>query len=60
MAKDPILRGTETLVGRGYASLDDIEHIRAAARAEIEAAVEFGRNSPWPDLAELTTDVYSD
>jgi pyruvate dehydrogenase E1 component alpha subunit len=59
LRKDPIIRGTETLVGQGVATAEDVARIREEARAEIDAAVEFGRNSPWPDLSELTTDVYA-
>ena len=37
------------------AELDDIQ---AEADAEMDAAVEFGKASPFPDMSELTTDVY--
>lgn len=60
LGKDPILRGTEALIGRGLASEQEIDQLTADIKAEIEAAVEFGRSSPWPDEAELLTDVYAD
>ena len=38
------------------AELDDIQ---ADADAEMDAAIEFGKASPFPDKSELTTDVYA-
>ncbi len=60
MAKDPILRGTRMLIERGFATKDAIARLTSEIKAEIEEAIEFGRSSPWPDVADLLTDVYSD
>ena len=32
--------------------------VETAADAEMDAAVEFGKASPFPDKSTLTTDVY--
>ncbi len=42
--------------------LDDaeLETIRADVEREIAEAIEYAKNSPAPDLANLTRDVYTD
>lgn len=60
LRRDPILLGTRMLLDRGLATQEEIDAIRSEAKAEIEAAIEFGRGGPWPDEAELLTDVYAD
>lgn len=60
LKKDPVPRGAEMLLTRGHATTGEIEQIVADIRAEIDAAVEFGRSSPWPEAAEVLTDVYAD
>jgi pyruvate dehydrogenase E1 component alpha subunit len=60
LKRDPILVGTRALLDKGYAGEQDIERITAGIKAEIAAAVEFGRSSPWPDEADVLTDVYCD
>ncbi|MHB1343313.1 MAG: thiamine pyrophosphate-dependent dehydrogenase E1 component subunit alpha [Thermoleophilia bacterium] len=59
LAKDPILRGTRVLIERGLATEESIAQLTAEIKAEIDEAAEFGRRSPWPDVSELLTDVYS-
>lgn len=60
LQKDPVVRGAQVLTEKGYATAQEIDQITAATRVEIDAAVEFGRNSPWPDEAEVLTDVYAE
>jgi TPP-dependent pyruvate/acetoin dehydrogenase alpha subunit len=45
-------------VGRGATIQEDLDDIQAVADAEMDAAVEFGKASPFPDKAALTADVY--
>jgi pyruvate dehydrogenase E1 component alpha subunit len=59
LARDPLLVGKQALLDQGYATEAEIERIATEVMVEIEAAVEFGRNSPWPEEADLLTDVYS-
>jgi pyruvate dehydrogenase E1 component alpha subunit len=59
MAVDPLPRYRAWLVEQGHATdgaLTDIEETNAAA---IEEAVQFALASPFPDSAELDTDVYA-
>ena len=37
----------------------DLEAIRADVEGEVEEAVEFAQESPWPELDEAYTDVYA-
>jgi pyruvate dehydrogenase E1 component alpha subunit len=59
MRKDPIPRGAQALIERGFATEETVAQLKAEIRAEIDEATEFGRTSPWPDVSELLTDVYS-
>lgn len=38
---------------------EEVEEIEKMVDEEIEAAYEFANNSPYPDVKEVTTDVYS-
>jgi pyruvate dehydrogenase E1 component alpha subunit len=58
--RDPLPLARQALTERGYATDEDLERLTAAIRAEIEEAVEFGRASPWPEPAAVSSDVYSD
>src|SRR5580692_7462205 len=52
-ARDPLL-----VLG---ASLDEgtLEHLEAQVKAELDDAVEFARNSPFPEPGDATADVYA-
>ena len=54
---EPLAQLTARLLERGV-SEDALQAVRTAVEAEVEAAVEFAQNAPWPDLAEAYTDVY--
>jgi acetoin:2,6-dichlorophenolindophenol oxidoreductase subunit alpha len=60
LERDPIPFSAGVLVDRGFATDLQIEQIKDEIRAEIEAAVRFGRSSPWPEEAAVLTDVYRD
>lgn len=51
ISKDQVARLAEMLSG------DDREHIDQEIEAEIDKAVEFAENSPFPAIEELETDV---
>jgi pyruvate dehydrogenase E1 component alpha subunit len=38
---------------------DAMERLEAEVKAELDDAVEFARNSPFPDPADATADVYA-
>jgi len=60
LAKDPIPRLEKNLLKLKYATQAEIDDIKAAADAELEAAIKFAESSPVPDPSELFTDVYAD
>jgi pyruvate dehydrogenase E1 component alpha subunit len=54
---EPLAQLQQLLLDRGVAE-EELQKIRAAVEAEVEEAVEFAQNAPWPDIAEAYTDVY--
>lgn len=58
LKKDPILRFGNLLIQKNVATQADLEKMKVIAEGKIDAAVKFAEESPWPDLSELTTDVY--
>ena len=44
----------------GVADEEQLDEIKAEAKAVVDEAVKFAEESPEPDLAELYTDVYAD
>jgi TPP-dependent pyruvate/acetoin dehydrogenase alpha subunit len=46
------------LLARGVGE-EQLAQIRSEVEQEVEDAVEFAQNSPWPDIAEAYTDVYA-
>ncbi len=57
--RDPIKRLRTRLLDERVATSEELERIEAEVQAEIDAAVEFAKNSPWPDPATATTHIYS-
>ncbi|MCB0056951.1 MAG: thiamine pyrophosphate-dependent dehydrogenase E1 component subunit alpha, partial [Caldilineaceae bacterium] len=53
---EPLVNLEQKLLDRGVDPAD-LEAIRAAVEAEVEEAVEFAQESPWPALDEAYTDV---
>ncbi len=58
--RDPIARFEADLKTYGLIDDAEIETIRANVEKEIAEAIEFAKNSPSPDLSNLTRDVYTD
>lgn len=56
---DPIARHTTRLQQCGVLTAGEIGHLKQRVDATVAAALQFAQNSPWPDAAELTTDVYA-
>ncbi|MOA16571.1 hypothetical protein D3C78_1367920 [compost metagenome] len=54
----PLFR--DWLIATGLASEDQLATMEAAIEREIDEAVEFTLNSPYPDVAELKRDIYKD
>lgn len=57
-AKDPIQRLERTMSERGWTSREEVEEIHLNVRAEVDAAIEWAEQSPYPDPAELLAGVY--
>ncbi|MCB9162144.1 MAG: thiamine pyrophosphate-dependent dehydrogenase E1 component subunit alpha [Caldilineaceae bacterium] len=55
---EPLVNLEQKLLDRG-ADPADLEAIRADVEGEVEEAVEFAQESPWPELDEAYTDVYA-
>ena len=57
--RDPITIHTALLLSQGIATQAEIEQMDAQVTQEIEEAVEFARQSPYPDPAELFEDMFA-
>jgi pyruvate dehydrogenase E1 component alpha subunit len=58
-AADPIVRLESELVASGRFSREELATIERAAQQAIAAALQFAKESPDPDPAQLTRDVYA-
>jgi pyruvate dehydrogenase E1 component alpha subunit len=57
-ARDPLAKLADRLLAQGIATDADLERITADAQAIVDAAYAAGAAAPWPDPAEVDTDVY--
>src|SRR5262249_55158979 len=57
--QDPIERVKRAAVERGALTHAEITELEQQIAAEIEAAVEFAKNSPDPTADQLMTDIYA-
>ena len=57
--KCPIKRFKNALVGEGLLTEDEYEHMVQAVEQEVEEAVKFAQDSPYPHEDELFRDVYA-
>ena len=55
--QDPLLRFRETVAGMVDAA--ELDAIDEQAAADVAAAFDAAIAAPWPDVSELTTDVYA-
>jgi pyruvate dehydrogenase E1 component alpha subunit len=56
--KDPILHVRNTILENGWKSEDDLKAVEKAVKAQVEEAIVFAEESPYPDAHELYEDVY--
>jgi acetoin:2,6-dichlorophenolindophenol oxidoreductase subunit alpha len=54
---DPIRKLEAAMLVRGLITQDEIEKMAAGIELEIDAAVEFAENSPFPDEHDLAKEV---
>ena len=57
--QDPIERVKRAAVERGAMTAADIADLEKRVEGEIQAAVEFAKNSPEPTVDQLMTDIYA-
>ena len=57
--RDPIGIHSQKLIDRGVLSEDEIDKIESNSKKEIEEAVEFARNSKFPEPEELFEDMWA-
>ena len=58
--RDPIDVLERTLTSQGILTQEECDAISKAKEAEVEEAVEFARNSPYPEPEELFDDMWAD
>jgi pyruvate dehydrogenase E1 component alpha subunit len=58
--RDPILLFRRRMLGEGKISAVELDAIDAAIKKEIEAAVEFGRTSPEPEVETALQDIFTE
>ena len=56
--KDPIVRFRKELVSRGVMTKAEADKIHKEAVEEINQAVKFAEESPYPEAEEIYTDIY--
>lgn len=60
MEHDPVPALRASLIAQGHATEAELGALEAAIDAEIDAAVQFAFDSPYPELIELRRDVYAE
>ncbi|HSB77871.1 MAG TPA: thiamine pyrophosphate-dependent dehydrogenase E1 component subunit alpha [Candidatus Methylomirabilis sp.] len=58
--RDPILLFRKRVLGEGKFAAEELDAIDAALKKEIEAAVQFGRESPEPDIESALQDIFTE
>ena len=56
---DPLPAFRQKLIDTGIATEEQLADLQAKIEAEVEDAIDFGMNSPFPDVAELRRDVFA-
>jgi pyruvate dehydrogenase E1 component alpha subunit len=56
--KDPIERLERLMRSKGWADQEEIDQVYKRIRGEVDQAIEWAENSPYPDPSELLNDVY--
>ena len=58
--RDPISLHSTWLKEQGVATEEEIDSVWSEVSQAIDDALEFARNSPYPDADDLFTDMYAD
>ncbi|MCD6188609.1 MAG: thiamine pyrophosphate-dependent dehydrogenase E1 component subunit alpha [Thermococcus sp.] len=57
--KDPIVLFEKTILEKGLLTKEELDAIREKVKKEIEEAIKFAEESPWPKPEEVLEDVFS-
>ena len=57
--RDPIIVHEEKLINHGILTREECDAVSKAKEAEVEEAIEFARNSPYPQPEELFEDMWA-
>ena len=58
--RDPIVIHRERIISQGISTEEEVHKLEAKVRQELEEAVEFAYESPYPDASDLFEDMYAD
>jgi pyruvate dehydrogenase E1 component alpha subunit len=56
--KDPIVRLERLMLAHGWADQAELDRRRAEIREEVDEAIAWAEQSPYPDPSELLDNVY--
>ena len=59
MKRDPLRIHRAAMTSHGFATAEECDQIEAKVKVEIEEAVEFARNSPFPEPGDLYDDMWA-
>lgn len=58
--RDPLNQALKAILSNKFATEADIEAINERVKEQVDEAVQFAEESPWPDDSELLKDVYAE
>ncbi|MEO0564053.1 MAG: thiamine pyrophosphate-dependent enzyme, partial [Chloroflexota bacterium] len=58
MERDPIIILKERMIAAGQLDETEFNELQTSLEREVHSAIEWAKEEPFPDLAELTTDIY--
>ena len=58
--RDPLDIHRAMLIEQGFATAEELDALEEEVKAEIEEAVTFARESPYPDPSEVWEDMFAD
>jgi TPP-dependent pyruvate/acetoin dehydrogenase alpha subunit len=59
MKRDPLVIHRATIISHGFSSEAECDEIESTTKAEVSDAVEFARNSPYPEAGDLYDDMWA-
>ena len=57
--RDPLVIHRDAIISHGFSTAAECDEIESTVRVEIEQAVEFARNSPFPEPGDLYDDMWA-